>query len=272
VYGAPTIRDRNGASVSQSAVGSPYLFTGRELDPETGLFYYRARHYDSGTGRFLQRDPLGYLDGFGLLEYVRSSPASSVDPMGTISVKLAKKIAKVLVKAVKAVKAAGKAARETVEGDHVGAAVQVAEGAAAVAGVAEEVNEVLSATEVHAATATVDEDGNALVEIEVSNPYFPDRNGSAMTLPTPWGTTIWYFGEWTSKNPHASLMCDMRQHERGHWVNYTQHPLSWWFIEGVPSAVSAATKSPTEHANTTWEKRATKSGMTQPKGPIGGRK
>jgi RHS repeat-associated protein len=44
-----------------SAVGNPYLFTGRRLDPETGLYYYRARYYDPVQGRFLQRDPTGYL-------------------------------------------------------------------------------------------------------------------------------------------------------------------------------------------------------------------
>lgn len=44
VYGQPTIRDKGGAVVSQSAVGNPYLFTGREYDPESGLYFYRARH------------------------------------------------------------------------------------------------------------------------------------------------------------------------------------------------------------------------------------
>ena len=59
VYGQPTIRDMNGTVVSQSAVGNPYLYTGREYDPESGLFFYRARYYDPVAGRFLQRDPLG---------------------------------------------------------------------------------------------------------------------------------------------------------------------------------------------------------------------
>jgi RHS repeat-associated protein len=33
-----------------------YLFTGKEKD-STGLYYYGARYYDPGTGRFLTRDP-----------------------------------------------------------------------------------------------------------------------------------------------------------------------------------------------------------------------
>jgi RHS repeat-associated protein len=36
------------------------MFTGREYDIETGLYYYRARYYSPGIGRFLQRDPLSW--------------------------------------------------------------------------------------------------------------------------------------------------------------------------------------------------------------------
>jgi RHS repeat-associated protein len=35
-----------------------YKFTGKEKDDETGLYYYGARYYDSGTGRFTSYDPL----------------------------------------------------------------------------------------------------------------------------------------------------------------------------------------------------------------------
>lgn len=56
-YGAPTITDGGGAPLETSAVGNPYLFTGRRLDSETGLYYYRARYYEPAMGRFLQRDP-----------------------------------------------------------------------------------------------------------------------------------------------------------------------------------------------------------------------
>ncbi|MBI4354931.1 MAG: hypothetical protein HY597_00590, partial [Candidatus Omnitrophica bacterium] len=42
---------------SCSAYGNPYLFTGREYDCESGLYYYRARYYDPKTGTFVQEDP-----------------------------------------------------------------------------------------------------------------------------------------------------------------------------------------------------------------------
>ncbi|OHB21287.1 MAG: hypothetical protein A3J67_05350 [Parcubacteria group bacterium RIFCSPHIGHO2_02_FULL_48_10b] len=41
----------------QGSVKQPYTYTGREFDQEAGLYYYRARYYDAGVGRFLQRDP-----------------------------------------------------------------------------------------------------------------------------------------------------------------------------------------------------------------------
>ncbi len=43
---------------TQSAVDNPFLFTGRQYDPETGLYYYRARMYSPSLGRFLQTDPI----------------------------------------------------------------------------------------------------------------------------------------------------------------------------------------------------------------------
>jgi RHS repeat-associated protein len=38
-------------------------FTGRELDPETNQYYYRARYYDQGVGRFISTDPIGLEAG-----------------------------------------------------------------------------------------------------------------------------------------------------------------------------------------------------------------
>jgi RHS repeat-associated protein len=64
-------------------VGNPWLFTGRQLDEEAALYFYRARYYDSGKGRFLQRDTVwGYVDGANLYEYVRSNPLRFLDPYG----------------------------------------------------------------------------------------------------------------------------------------------------------------------------------------------
>jgi RHS repeat-associated protein len=82
VYGQAGIRDSGGGPITTSGVGNPYTFTGRWLDDETGLLYYRQRYYNPALGRFMTRDPQGYADSLNLYEYVNSNPINRVDPFG----------------------------------------------------------------------------------------------------------------------------------------------------------------------------------------------
>ena len=63
--------------------GVSYLFayTGREWDPDSGLYYYRARWMDPSTGRFLSEDPI-YHDANNPARYVGNNPTNWVDPTG----------------------------------------------------------------------------------------------------------------------------------------------------------------------------------------------
>jgi len=81
-YGKVTIYDTNFNTQTTSTINNPYLFTGRRFDPESNLYYYRARHYAPATGRFMQRDPLGYVDGMNLFDYVGGNGINWVDPLG----------------------------------------------------------------------------------------------------------------------------------------------------------------------------------------------
>jgi RHS repeat-associated protein len=56
-------------------------FTGRE-DDGTGLYYYRARYYDPGRGRFVSEDPIGLAAGPNLYSYVGANPLAFTDPRG----------------------------------------------------------------------------------------------------------------------------------------------------------------------------------------------
>ncbi|WP_372369475.1 RHS repeat-associated core domain-containing protein [Candidatus Uabimicrobium sp. HlEnr_7] len=60
-----------------------YLFHGRRVDEESSLMYFRNRYYNPEVGRWLQRDPLGYVDSYGLYEAFGGNPYNYIDPMGT---------------------------------------------------------------------------------------------------------------------------------------------------------------------------------------------
>lgn len=77
VYGQVQVTVFGGAGT-----GNPYMFTGRRLDAETGLYYYRARLYSPYIGRFLQTDPIGYADGINWYLYCGNNPLILVDPWG----------------------------------------------------------------------------------------------------------------------------------------------------------------------------------------------
>jgi RHS repeat-associated protein len=69
---------------SQSGtLDQPFTFTGREFDIESGLYYYRARYYDSKAGRFISKDPIGFEGGdVNLFRYVKNNSVNWFDPRG----------------------------------------------------------------------------------------------------------------------------------------------------------------------------------------------
>ena len=78
------VYDSFGNRTASTAADFRFGYTGRELDTETGLYYYRARYYDSGLGRFISEDPVGFSAGdTNLYRYVNNSPTNWTDPTGT---------------------------------------------------------------------------------------------------------------------------------------------------------------------------------------------
>ena len=61
-------------------------FTGKSIEPQTGLSYSGQRYYDTTTGRFMAMDPVGFQDAnlhsFNRYSYANNNPYRYVDPDG----------------------------------------------------------------------------------------------------------------------------------------------------------------------------------------------
>jgi RHS repeat-associated protein len=82
LYGMPTFMDAIGNVIPKSTIGNNILFQGREYEPETNFYYFRARHLDPIMGRFLQNDPMGYEDSLNLYQALNMNPVNFLDPFG----------------------------------------------------------------------------------------------------------------------------------------------------------------------------------------------
>jgi RHS repeat-associated protein len=76
--------------LSSSGAANRKGYAGYEYDPTfegagRHLYHVRFRVYDADTGRWTARDPLGYVDGMSLYEYVRSAPLDGLDQDGLVS-------------------------------------------------------------------------------------------------------------------------------------------------------------------------------------------
>jgi RHS repeat-associated protein len=59
--------------------------TGKQYDPDTGLYFFENRWYDPEVGRFISRDRLSFAElseGMNLYAFVANDPISYVDPLG----------------------------------------------------------------------------------------------------------------------------------------------------------------------------------------------
>jgi RHS repeat-associated protein len=82
-YGVLTVYDATWANIrSTSSYANAYTYAGRQLDAETGLYYYRSRVYAAQLGRFVSRDPVHYQGGLNLHEYCWSNSLVRTDPFG----------------------------------------------------------------------------------------------------------------------------------------------------------------------------------------------
>ncbi len=61
---------------------SPWGFSSKRSDPETGLSYFGRRYYSPSLGRWLTTDPQGFADGPNLYAYLHNNPLTDFDLYG----------------------------------------------------------------------------------------------------------------------------------------------------------------------------------------------
>jgi len=83
-YGRVSVLDPDWTAEADSLsdFDNEILYCGYVYDTETGFYCVRNRHLAPTLGRWLQRDPMKYVDGMNLYEYVQSSPCCRNDAKG----------------------------------------------------------------------------------------------------------------------------------------------------------------------------------------------
>jgi len=69
-------------TASTGTLRNYFQYIGREFDPETGIYEYRARYYDPTIGRFVSEDPIGLNGGINFYQYALNQPINNFDPLG----------------------------------------------------------------------------------------------------------------------------------------------------------------------------------------------
>uniref|UniRef100_UPI0030D92CD2 RHS repeat-associated core domain-containing protein n=1 Tax=Pseudomonas sp. RL_105y_Pfl2_101 TaxID=3088708 RepID=UPI0030D92CD2 len=74
-------KEQRSETAKRTDIRNPLRFQGQYFDVETGLHYNRYRYYDPQAGRFIGKDPIGFLGGLNVHHYA-SNPINWVDPIG----------------------------------------------------------------------------------------------------------------------------------------------------------------------------------------------
>jgi RHS repeat-associated protein len=68
-------------TAKSGTVDTPLRWNGQYQDPDTGLYYLRARYYDPVTAQFTSADPLAFITQ-SIYAYAENNPLNAIDPLG----------------------------------------------------------------------------------------------------------------------------------------------------------------------------------------------
>lgn len=81
-FGSEKIYDADQQQIYSSAIGNPWRYAEKPIDEETKLIYFGFRYYDPSIGRWIKKDPAGFIDGPNLYAYCHNNPLRCCDPFG----------------------------------------------------------------------------------------------------------------------------------------------------------------------------------------------
>jgi len=84
-FGSSHVFNNAYSNISNSIIGNELQFGGRNKIGATELYNFRFRYLETRQGKFIQKDPLEYIDGMNTYIYVSNNPIVSIDPLGLFS-------------------------------------------------------------------------------------------------------------------------------------------------------------------------------------------
>ncbi|MCH7229160.1 RHS repeat-associated core domain-containing protein, partial [Haloferula sp. A504] len=69
-------------ATGEMADANPWRYATKYQDKETGLYYFGHRYFDSVTGQWMSREPLGENESLNLYLYAHGDPVNRVDVLG----------------------------------------------------------------------------------------------------------------------------------------------------------------------------------------------
>ncbi|SDP85716.1 RHS repeat domain-containing protein [Desulforhopalus singaporensis] len=77
--------DAFGELISGDITDNRFTFTGKQLDPESGLYHFHFRQYDPSAGVWTTEDPIGIIGGNNLYSYTKNNRVNNYDILGLVS-------------------------------------------------------------------------------------------------------------------------------------------------------------------------------------------
>lgn len=81
-FGNEKIFDSSQNLIFSSKIGNHWRYAEKPIDEETGLIYFGLRYYDPSIGRWISKDPAGFVDGPNLYANCHNNPFGYFDRFG----------------------------------------------------------------------------------------------------------------------------------------------------------------------------------------------